>query len=87
MSVPEKNDILNVKFISPFETFFEGSAQSVSASDISGPFDVLPGHNNFVGLLTSGDVKIVSTDGPKSIGISKGIIYVFNNQVEVFANV
>ncbi len=82
-----KDQLLEVRFISPFETFFEGIAESVSAKDINGPFDILPGHNNFVGILTNGDVYIKSENGDRSIGISRGIINVRNNKVEVFANV
>ncbi len=78
---------LEVRFISPFETFFEGIATSVSAQDINGPFDILPGHNNFVGILTNGDVKIKFENGERSIGISKGLINVNKNKIEVFANV
>jgi F-type H+-transporting ATPase subunit epsilon len=76
-----------IRFISPFETFFEGFAFSLSANDKNGPFDVLPGHNDFVGILTNGDVRIKSENGERSIGISKGIIHVYKNRVEVFANV
>jgi F0F1-type ATP synthase epsilon subunit len=87
MSNNEPDNLLNVKFISPFEIFFEGKANSVSAKDASGPFDILPGHSNFVGLISSGNVEVVSSDGPKSIGVSKGIIYVNDDVVEVFANI
>jgi F0F1-type ATP synthase epsilon subunit len=83
----KSEQLLEVRFISPFETFFEGLASSVSAKDINGPFDILPGHVNFVGILTNSDVYIKSDKGDRSIGISKGIINVKNNKVEVFANV
>ena len=80
-------DNLIVRFISPFETFFEGEANSISAVDRNGPFDILPGHSNFIGILVNGDVKISFEDGSKSIGISRGIIHVSKNRVEVFENV
>jgi F0F1-type ATP synthase epsilon subunit len=82
-----EDNLLLVRFISPSETFFEGEAKAVSANDASGPFDILPGHSSFVGLLTSGDVVIKSVEGDRSIGISRGIIHVHDNRVEVFANV
>jgi F0F1-type ATP synthase epsilon subunit len=80
-------NLLMVRFISPFETFFEGPADSLSASDKNGPFDVLPGHSSFIGILVNGDVKVSAHGFQKSIGISRGIIHVYKNQVEVFANV
>lgn len=86
MNQSASNNLI-VRFISPFETFFEGEANSISAVDKNGPFDVLPGHSNFIGILVNGDVRISSIDGSKSIGISRGIIHVSNNMVEVFANV
>jgi F0F1-type ATP synthase epsilon subunit len=80
------NPNLLVKVISPFETVYEGEAYSVSALDMYGSFDVLPGHAKFMALLTDGDVRVNTPSGVKSLQIKHGIIYVTGDFVEVFAN-
>ena len=42
---------LHVKVYSPFQTYFDDSAKSLSAVNQTGPFDVLPEHHKFICLL------------------------------------
>lgn len=78
---------LYVKITSPFEVYFEGAANSVSAIDKTGPFDVLANHTNFMALLTPGVVRLQTDIGPREFKISRGIIKVASNKVILFANV
>ena len=46
---------MNVKIYAPFKTYFEGPANSLSAANKTGAFDVLPQHKNFMSLLALHD--------------------------------
>ncbi|MGK3796871.1 hypothetical protein, partial [Enterococcus faecium] len=48
----------HVKIFSPYQTYYEGEATSLSAANRTGPFDILPGHINFFSLLTGGQVVV-----------------------------
>ncbi len=80
-------DILQVKVYSPYQTYFDEPAYSVSAVNDSGPFDILPRHHNFLCLLNGGNVRIQSPHGDKKIRISHGVMHVKNNKVTVFLDV
>jgi len=77
----------NVKVYSPFRVYYDGEAQSVSAVNLTGPFDVLPGHKNFMSLLTDGDIVIRSEKGEERIKTDRGVMHVRANKVKVFLDV
>lgn len=79
-------DRLKVKVFSPFRTYFQGEAKSVSAVNKVGPFDVLPHHANFLSLLTSGTVSVDTGFEMYRFPIGRGIIKVTANTVTVFAD-
>lgn len=83
----QKQDTLLLKLLSPTETLFDGEAYSVSAIDKNGSFDILPGHENFIALLTIGNLRIKTSIGNKSFGIHHGIMQVTDNIIEVYVNV
>jgi F0F1-type ATP synthase epsilon subunit len=76
-----------VKVFSPYQTFFEGSAVSLSANNDTGPFDVLPGHSNFFTLLNPGIVRVNNGFDKVEIEITNGILKVTANKATLFANV
>lgn len=78
---------LNVKVFSPYETFFEGSAVSVSAKNSAGNFDVLGDHSNFFSLLTGGRVTVDTGRERVEVAVGNGLMKVTNNRVTVFADV
>lgn len=78
---------LQVKMYSQSRVYFEGVADSVSASSRLGPFDVLSGHANFFTLLVPGEVTIKNADHVKIIEISQGIVQVSDDYVKVFVDV
>ena len=63
---------------------FQGFAKSISSQDRSGPFDILPTHENFITQFTN-KLEIVTEAGEK-IGFPKpsGVIEVANNAVKIF---
>ncbi|MDX1535338.1 MAG: hypothetical protein R3346_01070 [Candidatus Spechtbacterales bacterium] len=78
---------LYVKMASPFETYYEGEAFTVSAMNDTGPFDVLPDHANFISILQKCTVQIFLADRKVRIPIERGIVKVFNNNVQLFVDV
>lgn len=78
--------LLNVIARAPFNVYYEGPAQSVSAANKVGTFDVLPGHADFFSMLVLGEIYIETGGEPVSFNISNGIITVRDNEVLLFVN-
>jgi len=84
----ESSTLQQVKVYSPFRVYYDNQASSVSATNDTGPFDILPGHKNFLTLLTSGDIVVRSTSGKEeTITIDRGVLHVSNDIVRVFLDV
>jgi F0F1-type ATP synthase epsilon subunit len=76
-----------VKIFSPYQTYYEGDAVSLSAANRTGPFDVLAGHINFFSLLTGGTVVLNTGFQRLEFQIGRGIIRVNHDSVTLFADV
>ncbi len=80
-------NLLHIKIHSPFKTYFDGSASSVSAANDTGPFDVLPSHHRFMTILNAGEITVRNDDKQQIYKIERGIMHVRDNQVTVFLDV
>lgn len=80
------SETMHVKVYTPFKTYFDGYAKSVSAINNTGPFDILPRHKNFLTLLTPCDLVIRAAQEQR-MKITRGVLLVKNNQVTVFLDV
>ena len=78
---------LEIKVISPFEVIYNGKAQSISAKNKVGDFDILPDHANYITLLTKCEVVIQSEIDQRRYKLDKGVLKVENNKVVVFVNI
>ena len=78
---------IHVKVYSPYKVYFDGLAQSMSAINETGPFDVLPLHRNFLTLLNEGDITIRTDIGEEKVSINRGIMHVKANEAVVFLDV
>jgi F0F1-type ATP synthase epsilon subunit len=79
---------MHVKIYAPFRTYFEGSAQSLSAANKTGPFDILPHHKNFMTLLVSCTVTVRVSDKPDfSLNVTRAVMHVKTDQVTVFLDI
>ena len=56
----QQKEAVSLKVIAraPFQIYYEGNAQSVSAINDVGDFDILPGHADFFSILVPGEVII-----------------------------
>lgn len=81
-------NIKKVKVYSPFRVYYDGPAASISAINGTGPFDILPGHKNFLSLLLPGDLVVRSPSGKEEkVVIDRGVMHVRNDTVHVFLDV
>lgn len=80
-------DSLNVKIYSPFKVYFDGLANSISAVNDTGPFDILPRHHNFLTLLKEGEVTLRKASGETRYKIARGVMHVRDNNITVFLDV
>jgi F-type H+-transporting ATPase subunit epsilon len=79
---------IHAKVYSPFRTYYDDVARSLSAVSKTGPFDILPKHHNFISLLEPCDVQIVTQSGDKrTIKIAGGILHVRDNRAVIMLDV
>lgn len=84
---PVDGKSMHVKVYAPFKIYFDGLAESISAVNQTGAFDVLPKHHNFMTLLTACDIVVRTERGEEVIPISQGVMHVKADQVVVFLDV
>lgn len=78
---------MHVKVYAPFKTYFDGIAESISAINETGPFDILPKHHNFMTLLSPCDIIVRTERGEEKVPINRGIMHVKADRVIVFLDV
>lgn len=79
---------MHVKIYAPFKIYYDDSANSVTALNGVGPFDVLPNHHSFISLLEPGAITVRSDGKPDfQININRGVIHVKADEVKVFLDV
>lgn len=82
--------IMHIKVYSPFKTFFDEDAYSISAVNATGPFDILPHHHNFITLLGACELLIRPVNTPpeeQRIRISGGLMHVKADRITIFLNI
>lgn len=77
---------LSVIARAPFHVYYEGQAQSVSAVNKVGPFDILPGHADFFSVLSPGEIIIETGKNAINFNVTDGIVTVRDNEVMLFVN-
>ena len=83
-----KLPLMQVKIYAPFKVYFSGAADSLSATNETGPFDVLPHHKNFMSLLKAGSITVRQSGKPDfNLTIDKGILHAKSDQIIVFLDV
>jgi len=79
---------MKVKIYAPFKIYFDGQGSSVTALNRVGPFDVLPGHHNFISLLEPGQITVRQPNQEDfKMEIARGIIHVKADEIKVFLDV
>lgn len=78
---------MHVKVYAPFKVYYDGPAESISAENDTGPFDILPKHHNFMTLLSACDIVIKNDNQEEKVTITRGIMHVKADEVIVFLDV
>jgi F0F1-type ATP synthase epsilon subunit len=78
---------LHIKVYSPYKIYFNEDADTISAENDTGPFDILVGHHNFMTLLTPCELIIRGISGEQRIKITRGLMHVNSNKVIVFLDI
>lgn len=79
---------MQVKIYAPFKVYFDAPAASVTALNRVGPFDILPGHHNFISLLAPGPIIVRNQGQPDfNMKITRGVMHVKADEVRVFLDV
>jgi F-type H+-transporting ATPase subunit epsilon len=87
MKNPTTDKKLSVIARAPFNVYYEGEADVVSATNKVGPFDILPGHADFFSMLQAGEIKIDPGSGDPIVFMAKnGIVAVRDDEVMIFVN-
>lgn len=76
-----------IKVYAPFKDYFEGPANSITAENDTGPFDILPGHHKFLTLLNACELDIRTDESEEKIKIDRGVMFVKEDRVTVFLDV
>lgn len=79
------NPTLHVRILSPQQLFLDTLASSVSSKNLSGSFDILPQHANFITVVENQPI-VVRIQGQKPITFKfpLAIIYTTQNQVNIY---
>ncbi len=79
---------MQVKIYAPFKVYFDGPANSVSAVNDTGPFDILPRHKNFMCLLKPGEIKVRNAGKADfTMPVNQAVMHVKSDKVTVFLDV
>lgn len=66
---------------------FSGELEAVSSVNRVGPFDILPGHTNFVSMIKEKLVLHKGKGEKQELGVEDGVMIVEDNKVRVFLGV
>ena len=81
---------MHVKVYSPFKVYFDETSYSISGTNATGPFDILPHHHNFMALLEPCILMIKPVEGnvrEQKIRISGGLMHVKADKVIIFLDI
>ena len=78
---------MHVVVHAPYKVYYDGTAQSISAANDTGPFDILPQHHNFMTLLSPCDIVVRHGEEQEKITIQRGVMHVKADEVIVFLDV
>lgn len=80
-------ELIHIKIYSPFQTYYDQDAFSLSGANKTGPFDVLPRHHNFITLLEEGEILVRAPEGENRFKIARAVMHIKANLVTIFLDV
>jgi len=77
---------LQVELVAADRKVWESEARMVSARYIDGELGILPGHTPLLGILVSGDIRIMSSEGTsQKVTIDSCLLSVDHDRVTIVA--
>ncbi len=86
-TMPKDGKHMHVKVYAPFKIYYDGEAESISAENDTGPFDILATHHNFITLLSPCEIVVRNEGKEEKVAINRGIMHVKKDEVVVFLDV
>ncbi len=83
----QKHTDMHIKVYSPYRVYFDDRANSISALNDTGPFDILPGHRNFMTLVSACELIIRNGQNEQKIKIARAVMHVKADDIIVFLDV
>jgi F0F1-type ATP synthase epsilon subunit len=81
----KKGNTIALTIMSPFEVIWQGDADSISASNSEGAFDVLPDHARFVTLVDEKEVTVAAHTGEtKTFFFSNAVLFFHDNVARMY---
>lgn len=78
---------MHVKVYAPFKVYYDDLAESITAENDTGQFDILPRHHHFMTLINACDIVVRNGDKEEKVSVQKGIMHVKADEVIVFLDV
>jgi F0F1-type ATP synthase epsilon subunit len=86
--VKPAQQILQVRVLSPKKMIFLGQAESVTSTNTTGKFDILPQHANFITLIKNSPIVIINKQKQKvEFTFNLAIMYALNNNVTIYTEI
>lgn len=63
---------------------YSGEAKALACANNKGEFSILPGHTNFISLVTEPITIYLKDNSTKKFDVGLGVLRVLNNQIEVY---
>lgn len=78
---------MNVEIVSPERVLYEGTAQRVVCRTTNGDIAFLSGHEPFLGVLASGEIRVVLSDSEEfAFNATRGFVEVDGTHVRVISD-
>lgn len=71
----------------PEAVLWEGEAASITAENTKGVFDILPGHANFISIVSEKPILIRGGGEDRTFQFASSILSVKNGAVSIYSNV
>ncbi len=80
--------VMHIKVYAPFKVYYDQDAESISAENDTGVFDVLPHHKSFMTLLSPCDI-VIRNHGAEDfkVKITRAIMHIKADEIRVFLDV
>ena len=81
------NQFLKVTIKNKDNSTIEEEVKAVSSFNESGPFDLLPLHENFISIIKDKLILHKKDGSAKEITLERGVLKIFENEISVFLGI